>query len=99
MFTIEYATGVVDDLAQLRAYDRKVILDEIDKYLAYEPVRQTGRRKILFGLVPPWELMDPVWQLRVGEYRVFYDVDEVNRVVTVRAVRHKPPHLTTEEIL
>ena len=71
MYTIDYAIGVVDDLAQLRAYDRKMVLDEIDRHLAYEPARQTGRRKILFGLVPPWEHMDPVWELRVGEYRVF----------------------------
>ena len=41
----------------------------------------------------------PVWELRVGEYRVFYDVDDTEHVVTVRAIRHKPPHATTEEIL
>jgi mRNA-degrading endonuclease RelE of RelBE toxin-antitoxin system len=35
----------------------------------------------------------------VGEYRVFYDVGEVERVVYVRAIRRKPPHRTTEEIL
>jgi len=80
-------------------YDRKLILDEIDKQLTYELASQTNTRKILFGLVLPWEHMDPVWELRVGEYRVFCDVDETERVVTVRAIRHKPPHLTTEEIL
>lgn len=39
------------------------------------------------------------WELRVGEYRVFYDVQEQARLVTVRAIRLKPPHKTTEEIL
>ena len=29
----------------------------------------------------------------------FYDVDEANAAVIVRAVRRKPPHTTTEEIL
>jgi mRNA-degrading endonuclease RelE of RelBE toxin-antitoxin system len=43
--------------------------------------------------------VQPVWELRVGEYRVFYDVDEVGGQVVVRAVRRKPPHKTTEEIL
>lgn len=99
MFTIEYAVGVAGDLAQLRAYDRQMILDEVDKQLAHEPARQTGKRKILFGLVPPWEHSEPVWELRLGEYRVFYDVNEEAEIVTVRAVRYKPPHLTTEEIL
>lgn len=60
MFMIEYAIGVADDLAQLRAYDRKLILDEIDRQLTYEPARQTGKRKILYGLVPPWEYSEPV---------------------------------------
>jgi len=31
-------------------------------------------------------------QLRIGEYRVFYDVDEVELTVIIRAIRHKPPH-------
>jgi mRNA-degrading endonuclease RelE of RelBE toxin-antitoxin system len=37
--------------------------------------------------------------LRVGEYRVFYDVQEQARLVTVRAIRLKPPHKTTKVIL
>jgi hypothetical protein len=32
-------------------------------------------------------------------YRVFYDVDDAAGRVIVRAVRRKPPHKTTEEIL
>jgi mRNA-degrading endonuclease RelE of RelBE toxin-antitoxin system len=43
--------------------------------------------------------MDPVWELRIGEYRVFYDVDEQASLVMVRAIRQKPPHKTTEEII
>jgi hypothetical protein len=35
----------------------------------------------------------------VGSYRVFYDVDETVRIVYVRAVREKPPHADTEDIL
>jgi mRNA-degrading endonuclease RelE of RelBE toxin-antitoxin system len=48
---------------------------------------------------PPWDHELPVWELRVGEYRVFYDVNDTERQVTVRAIRRKPPHATTEEIL
>ena len=50
-------------------------------------------------MVRPWEHLEPVWELRDGEYRVFYDVDEAAAVIKVRAIRHKPPHKTTEEIL
>jgi mRNA-degrading endonuclease RelE of RelBE toxin-antitoxin system len=77
MYTIEYAEGVADDLKKLRTYERKRILDSIEEQLTYEPTRKTRKRKILVGLVPPWEHIEPVWELRVGEYRVFYDVDAI----------------------
>jgi len=99
MYEIEYAEGIADDLANLRAYERKNILDSIEKQLKHEPTRETRNRKILVGLAPPWEHIEPVWELRVGEYRVFYDVNQETAVVMIRAIRHKPPHKTTEEIL
>lgn len=99
MYSIKYAEGVEDDLADLRAHERVRILDSIEEQLRREPTRLARNRKILFGLIPPWEHAEPVWELRVGEYRVFYDVDEVASVVIVRTIRCKPPHKTTEEIL
>ena len=99
MYAIEYAEGIADDLASLRAYQRVRILDGIEAQLRHEPARQTRNRKILVGLLPPWGHVEPVWELRVGEYRVFCDVDEAAGVVSVRAIRHKPPHETTQEIL
>lgn len=54
---------------------------------------------MLVALIAPWEYVEPVWELRAGEYRIFYDVDEAASVVIVRAIRHKPPHKTTEDIL
>jgi mRNA-degrading endonuclease RelE of RelBE toxin-antitoxin system len=50
-------------------------------------------------LIPPWTAELPVWELRIGEYRVFYDVSDEEETVYVRAVRKKPPGTTTEEIL
>lgn len=99
MYTIEFAEGVVGDLAKLRASDRKRVLDRIERHLLNRPAEQTRNKKRLRGLVPPWEHEKPVWELRIGEYRVFYDVGVEASRVTVRAVRHKPPHSTTEEIL
>lgn len=99
MYTIEYAEDVADDLADIRAYERSQILDRVEEQLAHEPTRQTRNKKMLMGLTPPWEHVDPVWELRVRQYRVFYDVDEALKVVVVRAIRYKPSHKTTEEIL
>ena len=98
-YTIDYAEGVGQDLANLRAHERKNVLDAIDRQLLHEPTRQTRNRKILVGLILPWECVSPIWELRIGEYRAFYDVDEETSTVTIRAVRYKPPHVRTEEIL
>ncbi len=61
-------------------------------------MKPSRRRKLLEGLVPSWDSAHPVSQLRVGDFRVFYDVDERAREVIVRAVRRKGTKMT-EEIL
>jgi len=99
MYTIAYASQVAEDLADVRAFDRKRLLDRIDDELLHEPKKETRNKKEIVGLAPPWETEEPTWELRSGEYRIFYDVDEQERRVTVRAIRRKPPHKTTEEIL
>jgi mRNA-degrading endonuclease RelE of RelBE toxin-antitoxin system len=99
MYKILYTKAVAHDLKNLHVYKRKHILDDIDKQLMYEPTVKTKHRKPVFGLIPPWERVEPIWELSIGEYRVFYDVDDKALVVNIRAIRHKPPHKTTEEIL
>ena len=99
MFRIEFAESVVDDLAGLSVFDRKRVLDRLEEQLKHQPTRETRNRKVVLGLTPPWEHEVPIWQLRIGELRVFYDVNEATACVTIRAIRHKPPHTTTEEIL
>ena len=98
-FEIRLSEGVQGDLKTLRAYDRHKILDAIETQLAHAPNAVTKKRKLLRNLVPPFEAIPPIWQLRVGIFRVFYDVEEVTHRVYVRAIRHKPAHRSTEEIL
>lgn len=98
MFAIRYEDATEPELKTLRRYDLRRILDDVDEQLKVEPTTPSRRRKLLKGLKPPWDEVGPVWQLRVGDYRVFYDVDEARREVVVRAVRWKG-RKTTEEIL
>lgn len=51
--------------------------------LAYEPMTMTKNRKPLRP--------NPIaaWAIRIGDYRVFYDVDPAASLVTVRAVGYK----------
>jgi mRNA-degrading endonuclease RelE of RelBE toxin-antitoxin system len=99
MYEVKYAEDVSKDLKELTAFKRKEILDRIDQELVNEPTRETRNKKVLSDVEPPWPFKEPLRELRVGDYRVFYDVDlDASRVV-VRAIRHKPPHKTTKEIL
>ncbi|MGH7363594.1 MAG: type II toxin-antitoxin system RelE family toxin [Candidatus Methylomirabilales bacterium] len=99
MYAIRFAVDVVKDLRKLSAYRRKIILEAIETQLSYEPISPTKNRKLLVNLVPPWDAVPPIWELRVEGYRVFYDVAEEERTVYVRAVRRKPPGRRTGEIL
>ena len=59
---------------------------------------ETRNRKALIPDAVPWEQLGPVWELRVGALRIFYDLVEHDRLVVVRAVRRKG-RKRTEEIL
>ena len=61
MFVIRYAEGVANDLADVRAFERQQLLDQIDRQLSHEPTRKTRNKKILRGLTPRWEHLEPVW--------------------------------------
>lgn len=53
MYTIEYAVGVADDLAELLAFDRTTILDRIEEQLSHEPATETRNKTVVIGLEPP----------------------------------------------
>jgi len=99
VFEIRFAEGVEEDLRNIRIYYRNQILDAIEEQLAREPETRTKNRKLLENLIPPWQAVAPIWELRVGDYRVFYDVSAAESVVYVRAVRRKPRGTKTEDIL
>src|SRR5947207_13124707 len=88
----------VKELESLRAFDRRRVLAEIRGQLTDQPTGATRRRKCLMDLTPSFDHELPVWELRVGPFRVFYDVQDEERRVHVRAVRRKEPTQKTEEI-
>jgi mRNA-degrading endonuclease RelE of RelBE toxin-antitoxin system len=86
------------ELQALRAYDQRRIVDAIEEHLRQQPTISTRRRKCLADLTPSFEHVPPVWELRVGDFRVFYDVDADAGNVHIRAVRPKGPAQTTGDI-
>jgi mRNA-degrading endonuclease RelE of RelBE toxin-antitoxin system len=83
MFQIALTSEAIDDLASMRKFDQKRIVDEIESQLSHEPTRQTRNRKRL----RPNDLAE--WELRVDTFRVVFDVDAENEVVNVIAIGYK----------
>jgi mRNA-degrading endonuclease RelE of RelBE toxin-antitoxin system len=83
MYEIEITPEAIDDLRALLKRERRVVVDGIERALLHEPGRETRNRKRL----RPNELAE--WELRVAQFRVFFDVDEGARVVKVIAMGRK----------
>lgn len=80
-FRIEYDPATEAHLAVLTAREVATVLDSVPQQLAYQPTEVTRNRKPLRpNPLAPWEL-------RIGDLRVYYDVQaEPEPVVTIRAV-------------
>lgn len=99
MYDIQLVRGAERELKKLSAFHRTTIIDAMERNLTHEPTRISRNRKMLIGLIPPWTAEPPVWELRVGDYRVFYDVAEDERVVYIRAIRKKSAGQMTRDLL
>ncbi len=89
----------VQELETLRAFDQRRILAEIAAQLTDQPTTTTRRRKLLIDLTPSFEHELPIWELRIGAFRVFYDLAEDEQRVHIRAIRRKDARQRTEDIL
>jgi mRNA interferase RelE/StbE len=82
MFDVVVTPAALRQLRRLRKADAVRIMDAIERHLRDEPERPT--RRTVKRLRGP---QDAAYRLRVGDFRVFYDVD--GQTVTVIAVLHK----------
>jgi mRNA-degrading endonuclease RelE of RelBE toxin-antitoxin system len=84
-FEIKLTPTAADQVRSYRKSDQKIILDAIEEQLGYEPASETRDRKRLGEN----EVSD--WELRIGMFRVFYDIlaEEDRQVVKIKAVGHK----------
>jgi mRNA-degrading endonuclease RelE of RelBE toxin-antitoxin system len=82
-FEIEFSEDSERHLTALLSRDRKTLLDAIETQLSHEPTQPTRHRKLL----RPNPLA--AWELRVGDFRVFYNVEEQRILVIVVAVGRK----------
>ena len=81
-----------NELSQLRPFDEKRILRAIHAHLSQNPT-QVSKSRIK-------KMQQPFWcqyRLRVDRFRVYYDVDDHNLVVTVLRIFEKGRGLTPGE--
>jgi mRNA interferase RelE/StbE len=81
-FSIRLTRSADEDLLFYPVFDQRVIVDAIKLHLIHGADKETRRRKRLTD--------HPLasWELRVGDFRVFYDM-EGNAEVKVTAIGHK----------
>ena len=82
-FDVVLTVEAVGDLRLFEKPFRQPIMREIEEQLLHEPMQETRSRKRL----RPNHLAE--WELRVGEFRVFYDVLADSQEVKVSAVGRK----------
>lgn len=82
-YEISFAPEVIEDLKRLSARNRKTVRDLIENHLRYEPekISQSRIKRLR-------DFRRPQYRLRVGDWRVFYDV--TGQTVEILAIVSKP---------
>jgi len=83
MYEIEFTQSALEDLLSFRKFDQKQIIECIETQLSYEPAVETRNR---FRMRPN-EVAE--WELRIDRFRVFYNVEEQVRIVSIEVVGFK----------
>ena len=95
-FEIVYSPEAVDHLRALPKASQMLVVDQVDEQLVHQPMLPTRKRKVLRP--------NPIapWQLRLGDIRVFYEVqEEPALVVVIKAIgikRHNDLWIGQERI-
>ena len=83
-YHVEFSPEALEHIAGLRAHDRTRLLDAIARQLRNQPKQETRNRRPMRP--------NPVaqYRLRVGQLRVYYDVQDVpRRLVLLKAIGRK----------
>ncbi len=91
-YEVTYSTVAAAQLRWLRRHDAAAasrLNDMVRERLRHQPTTKDTNRK------PTQPDADAGWELRVQPYRIYYDVDEDAREVTVIGIAHKPRETAT----
>jgi mRNA-degrading endonuclease RelE of RelBE toxin-antitoxin system len=83
MYAIELTETAHTDLQWFRKNEQNIIIDAIRRRLRHEPTLTSRNRKQLRTN------NTATWELRIGQYRVLYDVDNTVRIVAIQRIGEK----------
>jgi mRNA-degrading endonuclease RelE of RelBE toxin-antitoxin system len=70
-YEVRYSNEAVEQLKKLRAFDQVAILDQMEQVLSINPTLESRSRVKRLREPTPTQ-----YRPRVGEFRIFYDVDQ-----------------------
>jgi len=80
VFDIRFTERAVEDLQDFSKSDQERILKDLESELIEDAAKESNDRKRLHPAGPV------EWELRLGNVRIFYDVNLQNRTVKIEAV-------------
>jgi mRNA-degrading endonuclease RelE of RelBE toxin-antitoxin system len=83
MYKIEYTPLAKEDLKWFEKREQRAIIDAVDLQLLHQPKGETRNRKQM----RPNSTAE--WELRIGKFRVFYNVHEEMSLVEIQRVGEK----------
>lgn len=83
MYEIEYTPQAIADLKWFSKHEQNIIVDGVEANLRYTPTTITRNRKRM----RPNAIAE--WELRIGNFRVFYEVEMQVRIVEIQRIGEK----------
>src|SRR5260370_8614644 len=91
-FSVQIMPSALGELKAIHVFYRRQIARAIREQLVHQPTVASRNRKLLANPRPAFECEPPLWELRIGGYRVFYDVDETAKIAFFRPFLQNPRH-------
>jgi len=82
-YILDITDEAKEDLRYYKAYERKIVVNEITIQLPEQPDTETNSRRLLRD--------NPIarWEWKIGKYHAFYEVDVRGKSVSIVSVGHK----------